>query len=120
MSSNKQSELNSIINNQIEYIEKLLQTPIHDCRKLVIELILVPYLILVKRLSSEEIFTLINEWLQKCDSIRKLNFNSKFRINSAIKISLKKKIPPMSKYTLETNYNNLYLLINSNKKGESS
>ncbi len=64
-------------NNNIKFwIEKLLNTPITDFRKNALSLILAPYLIHIKKLSYQESFDILSEWLKKCDSIRKLDFNS--------------------------------------------
>jgi hypothetical protein len=102
--------------NHIEWIEKVLQIPIEDGRKKTIELILVPYLILIKKLSNEETYQVINEWLQKCDLIRKLDFDKKTRINFAIKDTERKQISPMRITTLKTNYKDLYLLFVQKEK----
>ena len=53
------------------WIDKLLQTPIPDFRKLVIDLVLSPYLINVRKLSYEESYKIIKEWLDKCNDIKK-------------------------------------------------
>jgi hypothetical protein len=86
-------------NNQIDWIEKLLQTSIEDYRKKIVDLVLAPYLILIKKLSNEESFSIIYEWLQKCDLLsgRKLDFDIKDRIKVAIKNTNKKQIFPMKK-----------------------
>ena len=57
-----------------------------------------------------------NEWLMKCDSLsgRRLDFDPKNLINNNIKTSMKKLIPPISINKLETNYRNLYLLLDQN------
>jgi hypothetical protein len=110
--SHKKYSSFNINNNQIDWIEKLLQTPIQEYRKRAVELIFVPYFILVKKLSNEETISKITEWLQKCDleSGRRLNFNIRSKINAAIKYTLQKQIPPMKKSTLKTNYKDLFLL----------
>jgi Primase X len=106
-------------NNRIEWIEiKVLQTPISDYRKLAVGLILAPYLIVIKKLSYEECYKIINEWLLKCDSVsgRRLDFDPKYLINNSLKTSAKKLICPISLYKLKTNYPSLYLLIIEQKK----
>jgi Primase X len=70
--------------NTMPWIEKLLQTPIEDYRKNAVSLIIVPYLIKVKKVSSEEAFTIIKSWLDKCATLRGLDFNLDHRIKSAI------------------------------------
>ena len=62
-------------NNNIFWIEKLLNTPISDFRKNATNLILAPYLVNIKKLSYQESFDILIEWLKKCDSIKKLDFN---------------------------------------------
>ena len=99
-------------NNRIEWIEtKVLQTPISDYRKLAVGLILAPYLIVIKKLSYEESYKIINEWLMSCDSVRRLDFDPNYLINNSLKSSVKKLIPPISIHKLKTNYKNLYLLL---------
>jgi len=111
------------INNNYDWIEKkVLQTKFEDYRKLIVGLILVPYLIVIKKLSYEQSYKIINEWLQKCDSVRKIDFDPRYLINNSLKTSMKKLIPPISIYKLEMNYRNLYLLLldqnNDNKTND--
>lgn len=68
----------------IKWIEKLLQTPIPNYRKYATWRILAPYLINIRKLSYEDTFNLIREWLVKCSSIKSLNFNAKTRIQQSI------------------------------------
>ena len=104
-----------------DWIEtKVLQTPISDYRKLAVGLILTPYLVVIKKLSYEESYKIINKWLMKCDSVRKLNFDPKYLINNNIKTSMKKLIPPISIYKLETNYRNLYLSLLDQKNNNNN
>ena len=62
-------------NNIIFWIEQLLKTSIADFRKNALNLILAPYLIIIKKLSYQESFDILIEWLKRCNSIRKLDFN---------------------------------------------
>ncbi|MGE0243441.1 MAG: hypothetical protein AB7P56_05890 [Nitrososphaeraceae archaeon] len=96
-------------------MEKLLLIPIDDYKKKTIDLILVPYFILVRKISKEETISKITEWLQKCNSLRNLDFNPNQKINGAIKTTTKKQILPMKKSTLKNNYQYLYSMINQNK-----
>jgi hypothetical protein len=99
--------------NYIPWIEHLLQSPIEDYRKLVIDLILAPYLINVRKLSFEESYHIIKEWLDKCNELKRLdNYrNFEYRISYALKTANKKLIPPMSYNTLKNNYQYLYSII---------
>ena len=78
-------------NNHIEWIEKqILQKAFSDYRKLIVGLILAPYLIVIKKLSYEKSYQIISEWLQKCDSVRKLDFDPKYLTTNNLKTSAKK------------------------------
>jgi hypothetical protein len=61
--------------NTIPWIEKLLQTPIADHRKYALWRILMPYLFNVKKLSETKVIEVTQTWLNKCDSLRSLDFN---------------------------------------------
>ena len=116
---NKNRNNNSSYVHYYEWIDKnILANPFSDYRKIIINLILAPYLVVIKKLSYEECFQIINEWLQKCDLLRKLDFNIRDLVNSALATAQKKQIPPMSIITLKTNYKDLYFLIVQNEKVE--
>ncbi|SRR6266487_3007129 len=70
----------------IQWIENLLQTPIDDYRKFAIWRIVAPYFINIKQYSTDEAFNTIRDWLDKCRSLRQLDFNPnyiiKYNINS--------------------------------------
>ena len=98
--------------NYYEWIDKkILSKPFKDYRKIIVNLILAPYLIVIKKLSFEDAFEIINEWLQKCDLLRRLDFNKKFLVTTVLTTAYKKQIPPMKMITLKTNYKDLYFLI---------
>jgi len=71
------------IGNYYSWIKHLLQTPIEDYRKLVINLILAPNLINVRKLPYQESYTIIKNWLDKCNDLKRLdNYrNFEYRIN---------------------------------------
>jgi hypothetical protein len=109
--------------NYYEWIEeKILANPFPDCRKIIVDLILAPYLINIKKMSYDESYRVIREWLDKCNSLQKLdNYNNfvNYRIHSALKAATQKNIGPMSLYKIKTDsryINNLYLLISQNEK----
>lgn len=68
----------------LSWIEKLLHTPIHDYRKMSIWRILAPYLVNVKKLSKEDAFNIMNNWLEECNKLERLNFNSKLKVMEAL------------------------------------
>lgn len=96
-----------------EYIERLLQTPIPDFRKLVLWQIICPYLVNIRKLSYEESYTIIKNWLVKCNLLSgiKLDFN----LNQKIKDELKyvKNYFPLGVKKLKTDneYTDLYKIL---------
>ncbi len=111
----KQNPNNNFDSKYYEWIDKLLETGIEDCRKLVTDLILSRYLVKVKGLSFEESFNLIKQWLDKCDKIRKLDSNFTYRINLAIKYAHSKQYGPMSREKIKSNHSNLYSILVNNQ-----
>jgi hypothetical protein len=105
--------------NYYEWIDKkILSKPFKDYRKIIVNLILAAYLIVIKKLSFEDAFEIINEWLQQCDLLRKLDFNKKFLVTIALTTAYKKQIPPMKMITLKTNYKALYFILVQKEKEE--
>ena len=111
---------NSKYINYYEWIDtKILANSFEDCRKIIVDLILAPYLINIKKLSYDESYQIIRDWLDKCHDLKKLDNYSNFvnyRIHSALKRTAANKgmIGPMSLYKIKTDSrysNNLYLLI---------
>jgi len=95
--------------NTIFWIEKLLTIPIQDFRKNTVNLILAPYLVNIKQLSYQESFVILIVWLEKCDSLKKLDFNSKYLVKSALNTASQKGIPPMKLDTLKDRNLEIYL-----------
>ena len=97
------------------WIEHLLQTPIHDCRKPVIGIILAPYLINVRNLSFDKSYIIIKSWLDKCNELEPLDNYRQFdyRIEYDLKIAINKGIPPMTKEKIKTDpaYSELYQIL---------
>jgi hypothetical protein len=69
----------------ILWIESLLQTPLSDHRKYCIWRILSPYLLNVKNLSNEEAYYIINDWLDRCNELERLNFSAKAKIREGLR-----------------------------------
>ena len=68
----------------IHWIENLLRTPLTDYRKLAIWRIFVPYLLNIRGLSPDVAHGIINDWLQQCDKLRKLDFTPSYKIKGAL------------------------------------
>ena len=79
--------------SNIQWIEKLLQTPIQDHRKFAVWRILAPYLLNVRKLSYEEGYGIIEQWLDKCNHIKRLGFNASQKIKEGIRGAAKGYFP---------------------------
>src|SRR5215212_2201941 len=62
----------TIGNNSIWWIEKLLQTGVDDGRKDLLFWVLAPYLITVRRLDYDKAYSVLEGWLEGCDDVRQL------------------------------------------------
>ena len=98
-------------NNTIFWIEKLLNTPISDFRKNATNLILAPYLVNIKKLSYQQSFDILTDWLQKCNSFKKLDFNPNYLVKYALTTAIQKRIPPMKLVTLKDRNLELYNML---------
>jgi hypothetical protein len=97
--------------NTIKWIEiGILEHPLPDHRKYVIWRILSPYLLNVKKLPKEEAYSLMKDWLDKCDKIEKLNFNPKIKIKDGLK-GASKGYFPISMEKLKEENRQLYDLV---------
>jgi hypothetical protein len=87
---------------------------IDDFRKNAADLILIPYLVLIRKLSDSEVYNIIISWLDKCSKVRPLdpNYNNN-RIMYAIRQSRQKCILPMSLQTIKQRDEKLYTLLTS-------
>jgi hypothetical protein len=99
----------------IPWIELLLETPIEDYRKNAVSLILGPYLINIRKLSNDDAFNIIKDWLNRCDSIKRLDSNFNYRIKYALENSIKNGYLPMKFETLKEKNRALYDRLNIEK-----
>lgn len=100
---------------QIEWIERLLETPIEDYRKISVNLIIVPYLLVVKNLDEASIYSITKNWIQSCSRLRTVNSDIYNQIKYTIQSTKRKKIPPMKIDTIKTNRSDLYALLKGRK-----
>jgi len=68
-------------------------------------------LINIKKLPYQQSFNILTDWLQKCDSLRKLDFKPEFLVKSALSIAIQKGIPPMKLVTLKDRNLELYNIL---------
>ena len=95
--------------NKIKWIERLLQTPIEDYRKQCLWRILCPYLINIRKVTNQEAFTILNEWLNKCDELRHLDFKVTKTIEEDLE-NVKGYLPP-AKDKLKNQYKEIYHML---------
>jgi hypothetical protein len=104
--------VNRTIPDSYQWIEKkLLHTPIADHRKRTIDLVLAPFLIVIKHLSFEESYSTIKHWIVKCNRIEMLKPSIEYfdnRIKAAINNSIQNKIPPILQVNMEKKYPEWY------------
>ncbi len=100
-------------NHSINWIESLLRTPIHDHRKYVVWRILAPYLMNIKKISYEEAFGAIMDWLKECANIARMDFNPNDRIKCNLRAALRVGYLPIGFSNLRDENRELYNLISS-------
>jgi hypothetical protein len=96
---------------EIHWIEKAILdgNGIADWRKATIHLILVPYLINVKKQVSDIAYRIIMDWLAKCNAIRKLDFNATKKVDDAIIRAFEgRTMYPMRQDTMQSKYPEMY------------
>ena len=108
---NQHQKYSNINSQNIEWIEKLLKTPIGDFRKTSLSLILAAYLINIKKLSYQESFKILIGWLNKCNSFKKLDFKPDYLGKHALTTAIEKRIPPMKLVTLKDRNLELYSIL---------
>jgi Primase X len=114
--SQDQESTNTI--TKIKWIEKgILEHPLSDHRKYIIWRILSPYLLNIKKLPKEEAYSIIKNWLDKCDKLEKLNFNSKIKIKEGLKGASKGYFPISMEKLKEENKTLYYTVVNNRDDG---
>jgi hypothetical protein len=109
---------NNRITNKIKWIEKgILENPLPDHRKYIVWRILSSYLLNVKKLPKEECYSIIKDWLDKCDKLEKLNFNPKIKIKEGLK-GASKGYFPISIQKLKEENKQLYDIVLNRIGGE--
>jgi len=99
---------------KIQWIESLLKIPLDDYRKTIVKLVLAPYLVNLRRLHHDNAFEIINNWLDSCAKLRKLEFNLKYLINDVIVSAAKTDYMPMRIDTLKKRNPEIYRILKTN------
>ena len=108
---NQHQKYSNINSQNIEWIEKLLKTPICDFRKTSLKSYSCSYLINIKKLSYQESFKILIDWLKKCNSFKKLDFKPDYLAKHALTTAIEKRIPPMKLVTLKDRNLELYSIL---------
>lgn len=73
----------------IGWIEQLLQTPMTEHRKFAVWMILPQYLVNVRKMSHEQSTVIINDWLDECSKLRRLDCNIKQKLREGFESAQK-------------------------------
>jgi Primase X len=90
--------------SKINWIEVLLKT----YRKTIVNLVLAPYLVNIRRLAYEKAFEIIKQWLELCAAKRQLDFNVDSLISNALHNAKNSGYKPMRLDTLKTRNPEIY------------
>ena len=101
------------------WIEILLDTPLGDYRKEAIRRIIAPYLMNIKKLTYDDAFNVIKNWLDSCDNINPLDFNANVKIKYALRAATRVGYHPMGFSDLKLENGELYRHI-SNRLGNDN
>ncbi len=91
---------------KINWIERVISTPISDGRKIAIWKIIGPYLITVKKMGVEEAYEAILNWVEECMKLRYSRISNSW-IRSVLRGIERKGILPISKEKFVEEYSNL-------------
>ena len=80
----------------IDWIDRLLQRPLPEHRKYCIWRILAPYFINVKRLSFDDSYDKIYQWLENCNELKTLDFDPATKINDSLNRAINTGYLPIS------------------------
>jgi Primase X len=101
--------------NTIQWIERLLQTPLADHRKYAIWRVLIPYLYNIKSLPDDDIVDILQNWLSKCNVIRALDFNMQYLIQQNIRNGRKCRYLPIGFHNLKSENQGLYSILSTTR-----
>lgn len=116
------SEYTGTVIDGITWIENLLNNSegMIDFRKLMIDLVIAPYLVNIKQYDYDTAYSKITEWLDKCGRRRRLDFNPRYKVNYALKRSLKTGIKPMKLDTMMNDYYSMYEIMQEETRKSTS
>jgi hypothetical protein len=98
-------------NNNIFWVDRLLQTPVEDGRKNLMFWVLAPYLITVKGLDYDRAYHIIESWLGKCDNVKRLDpgwTHFRYRIRYCLDTAEDQERKPIRFDTFKEYYHEVY------------
>ena len=111
LASSRKARTKTAYSNTIWWIEKLLQTPLSDYRKFAVWCILAPYLINIRKCSTDDASKIIKDWLDRCSQLRRLDFNAYRMIKYNVDSAKRNGYLPRSMEKLKTENTYLYNLL---------
>jgi hypothetical protein len=102
-------------NGYHSWIEKVLQTPFEDFRKLIVRQILAPYLVTIRQMSKTEAYRMIMHWALQCSSLSQLrpsvnSFSDKVRYS--LDYTQRKEMKPLGWTKLVNEYPEVHKVLN--------
>jgi hypothetical protein len=94
-----------------QWIERLLMIAIADHRKHTIDLVLTPFIIVIKHMSAEQAYDIIKDWIIKCNNIEMLKPSIEYfdnKLKAAIINSIQGRIPPILQENMKKKYPEWY------------
>lgn len=97
----------------IDWVERLLQTSMDDHRKFAVWMILPQYLVNCRKLSYDNAYNIVVQWLEQCTKLKRLDRSTKQKLNSGFEAA-DRGYRPISKEKMRVWKPELYsLLFNS-------
>ena len=72
-----------------------------DHRKILVDLVIAPYLVNIKQCDYDQAYNTVIKWLDRCGQKRRLDFNARFKVRYALKRSKQNGIRPMQLDTMK-------------------
>jgi hypothetical protein len=99
--------------NKIKWIEdRLLRTALADNRKIIVNLVLAPYLINIRNLEYDKAQNIIVKWLSECATHKRLSFHAARIADNALHVAKMSQFKPMRLDTLKEKHMDVYRKLN--------
>jgi hypothetical protein len=104
--------------NRMEWIDRLLQIGVEDQRKNLLYWVLAPYLITVRGLDYDKAYSILQQWIDKCNEVRAIDdkIGFRYRIRYCLDTAEKQERKPVKFETFRRNYTDAYQRIQGIKQ----